>query len=374
MAKKIFIFVTGTLLICMAWMGVVSSIEEQQNSLKADGAPIKVDLMQSRWQRLSGFKALEGETLKKPAKFMFTFTGLDMDLTKKLQTEDYSSDLHLDVKSVIMDGGNKSSFYTFESTMGDQFLLRAIRIGEELTVTGFDLDSSLNFFGQGLEESDWFVVDAKKRVLASSEKAYVGKTKTAGKNYQAFSFVIAGKDYEYFMPKETEVSLGTANFMGVLGIVLVMLGLYHYTEGRQNGEGEVFSTKASLKEVHTPEVPERALNLGMESEIIDDELSEDIRMVDLSASKSKNLDYTDFLIENPILAKGAPQAQKDIVEKSETPSRASAKIQAKEIEEVESVTSDEWVKLAEELSANIDKFTESAKKAKKDSDQSKADA
>lgn len=377
MARKLFIFLTGAIFLSAAWIGVVSSIETNQKSLKAEGAPIILDLMQSRWQRLAGFKAIEADKLKKPAKFVYNFSGLDMVLVDSITSKELSPDLYLDVKTTALDAGKKSSFYTFEASSGEQFLVRSLRVGEDLKITGFDLDAALNFFGQGLEDTEWFILDSKKRVLAAGERAYVGKTKAAGSDYNSFKYTLAGKRYEFLTFKEKDASLGMANFMGVIGILFVMTGLFFYTDGQTgNTQASVQASHELFKDehAHVPEIPEEALTLGLSEEIIEDDIPEDVQMVDLSNTKKPfepSLDYTGFLIENPILAK----APKNIEEKIEVTAAVVIEEEEEEIVHTvpDAVTSDEWVRLAEELSANIDKFTETAGQAKS-TRSSKADA
>ncbi len=363
MAKKVMIFVLGMFFLSAAWMSVISSVKKHQDIAQKENLPVKFNLMQSRWERLSSFSAKGPEGLKKPAEFLYKFSGLDLDLVESKYDASLGEDFYLEVKKAYLDAGRKTVFFTLNSSTKGQYLIRAVKTKSDVEAVGFELDSVLNYLRQGLEQNEWFLVNSKKRVMASDVKAYVGEAHKGGELFEEYSFTAAGKDYTFSILKPKGVNLALANAMGVLGIFLILSAVYVYTEnkgGREvdHAEEKYASAVADIVEEET------VANVDKQEGVFSgDAIPEDVRMVDLTNTRKEsgaNLDYTDFLIDNPILGE-APKVM-------ETAEAVEVKEEQPKIQEVERVSSDDWVKLAEELSANIDKFTQTLEEGKESED------
>lgn len=352
-AKKLFIFISGMVLLSAAWVGVTSSVKSSQDTAQRESFPAKSNLVQSRWERMANFTALKSRELDKPAQFMFTFNGSDLDLLDSRTSVQLDSDFYLEIRKTYLDAGRKTLFYTID--MGDEgaFLVRSIEAGEEIEIVGFALDSVLNYLGHGLERTDWFLIDAKQRVMASNEKGYVGSPYKIGKSFETFQFKVLNENYTFATLKPLGINLALVNFMGIFGIFMILLAVYIYT----GGEGKVAIVEERKRDpISNPGVTAVTKQSSSDSIFEDGGMPEEVRMVDLTSpntvQEGANLDYADFLIENPVLGEGPGPV---IV--SAKSNDLLAEVVAKKTEEVLSVTADDWVKLAEDLSANIDKFT-----------------
>lgn len=362
MAKKVVIFILGMFFLSAAWMGVISSVQKHQEVAQKENLPVKFNLIQSRWERLSNFHAKGPEGLKKPAEFLFKFSGLDLDLVESKYDEALGDEFYLEVKKSYLDAGRKTVFFTLNSGDKGQYLIRAVKSKTGVEAVGFELDSVLNYLRQGLEKNEWFLVNSKRRVMASDVKAYVGEPHSGGDSFEEFNFAVSGKNYTFSVLKPKGVNLALANAMGVLGIFLILGAVYVYTES--DGAGEVSSSKAKYPSVTADRSIEATFVKAPASETVftENEMPEDVRMVDLTNTRKEggaNLDYTDFLIDNPILGETPKATEKNEVVGKEVIVQA---------QEIERVSSDDWVKLAEELSANIDKFTQTLEDGKNSED------
>lgn len=375
MAKKITIFISGMVFLSLAWTGTVSSVKRHQDLIQRESLPMMFNLMQSRWEKMAHFNAVNGASLEKPAVFVFKFSGLDLNLIESKMSEGLEADFYLNVKKAYLDAGKKMLFYTLNLESEGRYLVRALRVGGNLETVGFELDAALNYLSQGLEKREWFLVDAKKRVMASDEKAYVGEFHKLGSSFKKFSFEVLGEPYTFAVLKPKGVNLAFAGFMGVLGIFFILSAVYIYTEGDGGASQKVavepyaasfFTGESIFKrvkskvgfKVETVTPPEQT---RVDPEIFEEQMPEDVRMVDLTnlkKSKSK-LDYTDFLMDNPVLGKGLSSVaiEEELTSKVE-----------KQSKEMGCVSSDDWVKLAEDLSANIDKFTQGLEENKSSDD------
>ncbi|MGH1469046.1 MAG: hypothetical protein ACRBBP_09235 [Bdellovibrionales bacterium] len=360
MAKKVVIFILGMFLLSTAWMGVISSVKKQQEVAQKENMPVKFNLVQSRWERLSNFHAKGPKGLKKPAEFLFKFSGMDLNLVESKYEESLGDDFYLEVKKAYLDAGKTTVFFTLNSSSRGQYLVRAIKNETEVEAVGFELDSVLNYLRQGLEQNEWFLVDSKNRVVASDVKAYVGEPHNGGDSFEEYKFAVLGKGYTFSVLKPKGVNLALANFMGVLGIFLILSAVYVYTEN--GGASEMTDSEEAPLSV-TPDMV--AAKSKPEAVFTENEMVEDVRMVDLTNTRKEgeaSLDYTDFLIDNPILG-GAPK----VAEQQEVVVAKEDKVQV-QAQEIERVSSDDWVKLAEELSANIDRFTQNLEEGKDSED------
>ncbi len=354
MFKKIVIFVLAMFFLSTAWVGVTSVVKKQYEIVENENLPVKFNLIQSRWERLSGFNAGFLEELKKPAEFSLKFSGLDLNLVDFKLSEGLGDDFYLEVKKAYLDVGEESLFFTLNLEEKGGYLVRAVKTHGDVEIVGFELDSVLNYLRQGLEENQWFLVDGKKRVMASYEKAYVGKSHNIGNLYEEYSFTVSDKTYTFAVLKPQSVSFAFINFMGVLGIFFILMALYFYTEYGQGQRALAKASEGSFKAITKEALESNVLNESKDKSIFQDsDVSEDVRMVDLTNKKDQSeLDYTEFLIDNPILGQTS---------KEENNVEVTAKAKPKEDEHV---SFDEWVKLAEELSVNIDEFTQNLEKDK----------
>ncbi len=355
MFKKIVIFMFGMFFLSTAWVGVTSFVKKQYEIVQNENLPVKFNLMQSRWERLSSFNVNLSKELKKPAEFLLRFSGLDLNLVESKLSEGLDGDFYLAVKRAYLDVGRKSSFFTLNLKEKGRYLVRVINIDADVEIVGFELDSVLNYLRQGLEQNEWFLVDGKKRVMASDEKAYVGKSHNMGDLYEKYPFTVLGEIYTFAVLRPKSVSFAFINFMGILGIFLILIALYFYT-GRGNGKQALVSRNEDfLKAIETEPLKHNAFNESKDERVfLDNDVFKDVRMVDLTSKKDQSeLDYTEFLTDNPILGQAS---------KEETILKAATVVT--KAEKAENASFDEWVKLAEELSENIDKFTQDLEKDK----------
>jgi hypothetical protein len=381
MTKKLIIFLSGMFILCAAWMGVTSSVETAQKEARQESSPIKFNLLQSRWSRLSQFQPLGEEGVSSPAVFYFSFEGLDLNLESSDVSDGMRSDLYLDVKKAYLDSGRDSTFFALDmSSEGEgEYLVRVQKSVDKTAFVGFPQDMVLNFMSRGLS-NEWYLLDGKNRVLSSSEFSYVGRSLTLGKIYELHSFEVDERTYKIAMLKPKTGSLAMTNFVGCVGIALVMLALFLYTGGDRQRAVEAHETRSSS--LHTEEVvsgggqPEKVKKHQEQEDELFDDVDDDVRMVDLSqkretpafrqpTSKENSLDYSDFLMDNPVL--GGDSADRGHVEEKPTASSNTVKSKTPKDQDFDlsqASQPDDWVKLAEELSESIDEFTRNLEKEK----------
>jgi|GEM_PF-2580901 len=374
MAKKLIVLTVGTILLSSAWMGIVSAVKSSQDVTYKESLPLKFSVVQSKWARLLNFDPVKSGKVVRPASFVFTLGAMDLEL---LDFQSQSGMIRNDLgafKTAYLDAGRKAPFFSVNVRDG-QHLVRAVREGEKLKLIGYSLDSVLNFLGTRLEDNEWFLMDSKNRILAAHQGAYVGQPYSFDGSTQKFNFEQNKHKFTFAIQEPKGTSLAMVNFLGVLGIVLIAAALFLYKEESQEGAA-VIATAAPTTGAFVEN-----FDLGNDVEIqekdfdVDRDLdsnAEDIQMVNLQEQNmspktdSKNtarLDYTEFLIDNPVLRPAnntAPPAHP-----TASPHQAGTKKDdVEDLEVFEDVQQDDWVKMAEALSANIDKFTKSIEEEK----------
>lgn len=358
MTKKLVFFILGTVLLSSAWMGIVSSVKGSQDVAYTESLPLKFSVVQSKWERLLNFNPIKEGRVQKPADFVFTLGALDLDFVDyKGASESLKADV-ADFKNAYIDAGRKAPFFTVSTVHGNH-LVRALKEGENLKLVGFSLDSVLNFLGTRLENNEWFLLDGKNRILAARQGAYVGRPYSFDGEVQKFKFEQNKHRFTFAIVRPQGASLAVVNFLGVLGIVLIALALFMYKEipsleiekdVQTAADTGVFDPSLELDQNVTMKETDFVGERDLEEDV------EDIQMINLqkeTVATSKHLDYSEFLIDNPVLQ----------------PEKSNPQGSAKETEivsaETEPQAPEDWVKLAEELSANIDKFTQDLTKSKK---------
>lgn len=369
MAKKLIILTLGTVLLSSAWMGIVSAVKSSQDLAYKESLPLKFSVVQSKWARLLNFDPVQSGKVMKPASFIFTLSALDLEL---LDFQSPSGMIRTDLsdfKTAYLDAGKKSPFFSINAQDG-QHLVRAVREGEKIKLIGYSLDAVLNFLGTRLEDNEWFLMDSKNRILAAHQGAYVGRPYNFDGSTQKFKFEQNKHKFIFAIQKPKGASLAMVNFLGVLGIVLIAAALFLY---KDESDGSVAAVAVAPVKATGPFVDNLGLdkNVGIQEKDFstDRDLNkelvtgvEDMQMVNLQENSSTakvnsqnaaRLDYTEFLIDNPVLRPSnirppaAPMASENF---SDEPSLEVP---------VQEVQKDDWIKMAEELSANIDKFTKS---------------
>jgi len=368
MAKKLIILTLGTVLLSSAWMGIVTSVKNSQEMAYKESLPLKFSVVQSKWARLLSFNPLQNGQVVKPAAFVYTLGAGTLDLVDfKSPGGTIRTDLGI-FKSAYLDAGKEAPFFSVEA-QDDRYLVRAVRQGEKLKFIGYSLDSVLNFLGTRLEDNEWFLMDSKNRILAAHQGAYVGQPYTFDGTTQKFKFEQSKHRFTFAIQQPQSASLVLVNFLGIFGIVLMAGALFVFKDEPTEGASEAAAVDG-LELGKKPLVE----NLGLDSEVdieendftIDRDLensAEGVQMVDLQVSKaepkskeSSRLDYTEFLIDNPVLR---PTTAKTQIADAPQVDTAPSVTHKETLDAPTEVKQDDWIKMAEELSANIDKFTKS---------------
>lgn len=374
MAKKLIILTLGTVLLSSAWMGIVSAVKNSQDLAYKESLPLKFSVVQSKWARLLNFDPIKDGKVLKPASFVFTLGAMDLDLLDfKSPSGMIRNDLS-EFKTAYLDAGRKSAFFSVNVQDG-QHLVRAVREGEKIKLIGYSLDAVLNFLGTRLEDNEWFLMDSKNRILAAHQGAYVGQPYNFDGSTQKFKFEQNKHRFTFAIQKPKGASLAMVNFLGVLGIFLIAGALFIYKDEPEEGAASIAANVAKPEKTYIE-------NLGLDSTVSIKETDfkgdrdlgkdfenevEDIQMVNLqeqaplsevSAQGAARLDYTEFLIDNPVLRPSNIKPQ-TVQNQTVTEQKAESDLDAPT-----EVKKDDWIKMAEELSANIDKFTRSIEEDK----------
>ena len=384
MAKKLIILTLGTVLMSSAWMGIVSAVKSSQDAAYKESLPLKFSVVQSKWARLLNFDPVKSGKVMKPAAFVFTLDAMELKLLDfQSPAGMIRSDLS-DFKTAYLDAGKKSPFFSVNAQDG-RHLVRAVRDGDKIKLIGYSLDSVLNFLGARLEDSEWFLMDSKNRILAAHQGAYVGQPYKFDGTTQKFKFEQNKHRFTFAIQKPKGASLAMVNFLGVLGIFLIAGALFIYKDDSEEVDATTIVAAPALKTNTAGEslkdnlgldksvsIQEKDFNVdgvldkGLESGV------EDIQMVNLqdktgageaNSQEAARLDYTEFLIDNPVLRPGNIKQPARSVVQVNTQAKAALTEQSLEMP-VKEVRQDDWVKMAEELSANIDKFTKSIEEDK----------
>ena len=384
MAKKLIVLTLGTVLLSAAWMGIVSSVKSSQDVAYAQSLPLKFSVVQSKWARLLNFNPIKAGKVVRPAAFVFTLGALDLNL---LDFQSPSGMIRNDLgtfKTAYLDAGKQAPFFSVDAQDG-RHLVRAVREGEKVKFIGYSLDSVLNFLGTRLEDSEWFLMDSKNRILAAHQGAYVGQPYAFDGSTQKFKFEQNKHRFTFAIQKPEGASLAMVNFLGVLGIILMAVALFIYKDGSEESAPAATAVEVARDKMYiehldidkSTKIQDKDLQIDRDLNRDLDTTVEDIKMVDLQSTAGKadrqteqqqsaRLDYTEFLIDNPVLRPSAVKPTTSQAQVATGPTATSTQTNTKEevLEAPARVAQDEWIKMAEELSANIDKFTKSIEEDK----------
>lgn len=361
MFKKSAFIILGSLLVCWAWIGIVTSIEKEQALQRDHDFPLKAELVASKWEKVSQIDVGAHEEWNPAVGFLVSLEGLGLSISQAERDSELGDLNYALIKRTYLDAGRKASFFSYQSKDGKDFLVKVSQRDGKTELLGLYLDSVLNYLGMGMENHEWFLVDAKDRVVASYIKSYVGQPFTRHKGALVESFKNSGTDFSFVIPASTKSSLTGLSFLGVAGILFIALSLVFY-QSNNASPVEAGVKKSSLVDSHIAK--------GVDFTIKSEE-EEEMRMVSLSEKKPKEafdskksgakLNYSEFLIENPVL-----QGQSSISEVKadglENSLDSSSKVH-------EATDVEEWMKIAADLSASIDDFAKKSKVNDSEKDQ-----
>lgn len=417
MIKKNIMIILGAVVFCMAWFGITSRVQNYQVEMKVEKFPAQFQLIQDKWSRFTNFEVEQDiKKISGPAEFLLAFQaepdGLFLqNAVIKNPSVEFNFTL---VKRVFLDTGKKEGIFTYyDDVNDDRFLVQAVQEGENFYLKGFPLDTIINYLNVGLEGDDWFVLGENNKVLAAYEKSYIGQTYKFGKHTISSKFKTRDKSYSFGVIQKKPLNLALVNIFGVLGVILISFAFmvrqdsfdpdYKEKTADKNSIAEDYGFGQILKKENRLSLSsldkQIALEESAEQQRIEQQVSvsgqkenpeegdifnEEMQLLNLVEDSKPNktseknkatLSYSDFLIENPMLTNSeqAKITENLSVEAPVTPDKAQ-KISQKVVEspavkeplpeDKEDFSTDEWMRLAEELSANIEEYSQSQKRDK----------
>jgi hypothetical protein len=342
--------------------------------------------------------SLDYETLE--PKFFATSSSVDFKLSA------------LSIKTAYKSSGDQSKLFVYTSKTKDDmpFLVRVSLINDTLRLEGLPLRKIQNALDYAFSDQNWSLTDEKNHILISSDKTKERmRTKDLEANYISKPLLINGFKANLYVKKDSGFSVAVANAFGLLGIGLItfsLLGLGRsgddaladlgFTEDFNDFEDSLPFDEDDEDEVQMVRLEHESepafKNSGLDGEQ-GSYSNEDTSLLSTTANvstKTNGLDYSDFLMENPILGEkptgknstvGFGEKSKvkieglkedvSFVEEPEDSMTAQTELAAAPVQEKleESLNSDsnkvseneeddEWLKLAEELTESLEEFAQ----------------
>ena len=422
------ILVTG-LFLSVFWVWFSNSVQKEQDFSKLETIELKTEVLKNNLQKLYNFQALKNSKVKAP--FLFSLKLDSKTLAPKnfkVRKKEHLNLSALKIKASFKESGMKQAFFLYSDYQKKSapFITRVKLIKDSIYLDGLSLDYVTNSLGYVFPNQSWSLLGKSDKVLMASDESQVGQTvSTKSGNSIKKIFQFSGGALALVVDVPRPYSNALISFMGVAGIILMMISMFFISGSAFNfdlaklkaksmeSKESMYASENSSKTVLTFE---EEMNREIENLADDIEHMEMTPIGEVSPVKSKessleemtknseasqfkkapliakveDLDYSDFLMENPVL--GAT----DFIETPKTTeqydvgrdsfkkpfSSQETKVDAStpvvnsdqngspdkdltfEDSEVEENQAETWLKLAEDLTANLDEFAKKFEREK----------
>ena len=406
--KKLTIIFSGVLF-CSLWLFFTQGVQENQLVSHGKSVDLMMNLAEENLRKYfeTPLQMSESDVLP-PFSFLLSldleslepkFFAIDQNMGLKLSA--------LSIKSAYKSLGDKSNLFVYTSKKQKDmpYLVRVSMTSGILKLEGLPLRNIQNTLDYAFFDQDWLLTDYENRVLVgSNESRQRLGLKDLESNYILNSVVVGDFNVNLYVKKDTGYGVALANVFGLLGIGLVTFSLLGFVG--KGGEGiinpslsvdkseineQMLFDDSEEEEIQMVRLEKSGLssNLGNKEVFVESKsLVKEGKASNSSASADGELDYSDFLMENPILGDKTPfknrpavLEDKPLVENEDigksvfSIEREETTALQKTEEEEEGVASeddisvrgeDDWLQLAEKLTESLEEFAQNYDDVTKD--------
>ena len=359
------------ILFCGLWLFFTQRV--QQNQLASHERSIDL-MMGSAEENLRKYFQMplevKGEDVSPPFSFLLSLNHETLEPKIFITNKELKSKLSaFSIKSAYKASGKKNNLFVYKSKRNNEdrtYLVRVIMTGNALRLEGMSLRNIQNALGYVFKDENWLFTDFENHILVGSGELNQKRlrAKELRSDYIAKPMVVENFRMKLYVKKNVSYSVTLANILGLFGIALMTFSLLNFrgesedeslgaSRGAYKNESETNpmsfedgfeeeeeemqvvrlenntilnqqSIKANNKKPHTSASnPTPASNLASASSAS----ASSSGSASSSSSEgrvnhlSRELDYGDFLMENPILGEspgellGKSSGEKAFIEK-----------------------------------------------------------
>lgn len=422
--KKTGILIAGVFL-SVFWVWFSNSVQKEQNLSKLESIQLRAEVAKNDLEKLFNYRALKNSKVNKP--FLFSLKLDSQTLAPKnfkVRKKDHLNLSALRIKTSFKESGMKQAFFlhSYNHKKEESFIVRVRSNNGDLYLDGLPIDYMTNSLSYTFPTQSWYLLNASNKVLLSSNKTMVGQTFFAeNDNSVRQSFAFSSQPSTLVVELQRPYSNALVTFSGVAGILIMTLSLLFMSGWAFN-----FSPRKNQAKTASPREDLGISGLTFEEEMTREieGLTDDIEHMEMTpvekvkpaavspstsastfgkkvsspkpatedvssnenaesnkssvSTKTEDLDYSDFLMENPVLGgadfiESSDENQEESVEEyqklsesqsEDSDSEKSVKNTSFDDSEVEEKQAEDWLKLAEDLTANLDEFAKTFEKEK----------
>ena len=428
--KKTGILFAG-LFLSVFWVWFSNSVQKEQNYSKLESVKLRAEVAKNSLQKLFNFSALKNSKVKKPFLFSLKLDAKTLAPKNfKVRKKEHLNLSALRIKTSFKESGMKQAFFLhgYSQKKSESFIVRVRTVNNDIYLDGLPLDYMANSLSYTFPNQSWYLLNSGNKVLISSNESKVGETflgKSESTIKETFNFGV--EPSILVVELQNPYSNALITFAGVAGVLLMTLSIFFmsgwgFDFGLRKAKPKTLGSSEDLgisgltfEEEMTREIegltddvehmemtpvenvkpaPRSTLKTPYEN-VVENEKTFETRKNSLNSSVSstaknptkvpaksntEDLDYSDFLMENPVLG-GADflEDSDDGEEKAfadnssqhtdngndaaleSSPKGKSVSFDDSEVEEKQA---EDWLKLAEDLTANLDEFAKTFEKEK----------
>jgi len=420
-SKKIAVIFSG-LLFCGLWLFFTNMVQKKQLEANKKSVDLMMSLAEDNLTKF--FKAplkLEEAQVLSPFTFLLTLDSKSLEPKFFAKNKTFKENLNaLSIKSAFKSLNKKSNIFVYESKDNKEasFLVRVFRGGEITRIEGMPLRNIENAMTYAFSDREWFITDnSGRKLLGSSKSEKRLSTSQVAESYNEKTVFFDEYKANIHVVKAKGFSVAIANLFGLFGISLITFSLVSLVSSplRSENKENFLSTKEGKADLLFDEEFEEDVQMVQlksdslrnsnkdsvsieEAKPIEEQNAKASANIENSGSVSNELDYSEFLMENPILGESSKaavtpsiQTRPKIVEDSETPpalkgqvvdskmdfieddklaenmpsdyddqvnDNINASSEYASVESLEASSEDEWLKLAEELTDSLEEFAQ----------------
>ena len=411
--RKIAIILSGVLF-CGLWLFFTQRIQDNQLSSHEKSVSLMMSLAEENMKKFFQMPlVVKQANVSAPFSFLLSLDYETLEPKFFAKNKTLKSELSaLSIKSAYKSSGKKNDFFIYESKKIKHmpFIVRVSMNNDVLRLEGMPLRNIQNALGYAFTDQNWIFTNHENLVLTGSvESKKRLRDDELSTDYIKRSIAANGFKANIYVKKDAGYSVALANIFGLLGIGLITFALMGFTGGGY--DVDEFDYSSLIDDLEDSESTEGALPF-------DENIEEDVQMVRLEANEaieklakatpveseinhsqkqigqegqkpvsSNELDYSDFLMENPILGEAMSLKSRPVIIENKPPaikslqtdngvsfvenkeSKSSPEAQntqntteqspaVQSVEALETSNEDEWLRLAEELTESLEEFAQ----------------